>query len=582
MSTPDAPNPISAHHILAEANKVSWAATGYPSSTITRMEPLDMIHPDIDGSRQLGRDLETGEIQWSDFYDWNTWHIPEIEWAYFQQFSQTKGIRCAVKLNNGDPYRTLVRFIVRENDPTTGAIAFASNYGRWAGEFSNDGGEALNVQYGHPNYPKQLQVCDGTTSWFDSEAFGDYTEDDDMPTPGAIPNPQSSSPYPSVIFSFVSPNIAADNGTTTYYLEIEMYDGRYFDSVSEPVSSNTYVLNDVQTTGSGFNEAREASLYRITEDQDPLYDPNRPRYDSKSGDGGIHLFNDLGDIFIDAQNNTSFSIGIDNRYSYYLLGPNQYYWVYIAEGLKTTATSDNATLPPFFPDSDFNTYSGSYNAHPYDPNSNEYSASDDIDVSDYNIGANGWPFDRWIRIEGADKPLAITGLTTGSNYSVWVMGYRDSDEGRYKAADIIATNDKSAPDPNSSTIYAEQTNTTSNQLYAPTIDAGTFQWQGFDITLDWIDNNSNSQDVDDYDLQYWVEGEGPPEENEGPSVGSWIQTNDWGTIEVNRDNNIWRSDAAFGGPTQEPVGLWVRLKAIDSSGQENPSDWSEAFKCTPT
>lgn len=556
MSTPAAPNSISMHDVIEEANKTSWVSPAYPTPALTKGDPLMFITNKVNTNRKTGRTLDSDEIGPAWFYDWSTWKAPKIEFMYFHQFDFKSGIRAAVKLTHGDPWRTLVRFLIRADHPTTGQTV-ASGLVRFAGEF-NAGSANVNTKYSWiypdpPMSPLNAQAAVGNQAWTAILAFGDYTVGNIDPVSGAVPDPTDGTEKPEAIFSFVDETLAADN-TTVYYLQVELYDGRQNDVLgANPVTAVYDVNGNEIISPSGL----EAGPVLNCVDQDPLYDPGEALFDAENGDGGIILFNELGGFTLEDIGNDSFTVNVDNAYTYYLMGAELNYWIYVTD---QTGQIIDGNPPPWFPDS-----STLPADHPYN----------NMGSDDYTT----FELRKWVRFTGDE--FKVMGLSANQTYYVYLMAYRQDDIGRYPQGSNGSAVPISAPEhPNmnaqSRTFYYTSQQMANDRLLTLSIDAATMYT--LELHLDWTD--PNGVDGDYYRIRYRLKGT----ETWTVNQGTWkIQSPYWGTATTNRDGNVWQPSDEGGenpiGAFQEYGEIWeVQISSQDQDGPLNDSPWTESFE----
>lgn len=557
MSTPSPPDPISAHHVLEEANKTSWVSPSYPTPAITRMEMDAMPNTDIDTNRKLGRDLETDELEFAQYYDWSTWKEPKIEWAYFHQFDEASGIRVAVHLTGGDPWRTLVNFIIRKDDPETGEVVASSNT-RYAGEFNSDSSDPkIQYSWSQHNGPKNVHAAI-FSAWTDVDVFGDYVYDEVTPGSAQLIDPTSGDHTPETIMTFVDNTLTVDSGhvdgTTVYYLTVRLYDGRHNDSLPDPPSSGDYdTSNNEIISLSGVEQGIE---YNVVNDQDPLYPPGHGLFDAEAGDGGIILFSGLGNVIIDGKDNENVTCSTENFYSYYLDGGLQYFWLYVTDN-----TLD--AQEPYFPDDGEDIPDG----HPYDNPDN-----DDFENEHFQLN-------KWIRFQG--QPFHVTGLSPGISYNIYVLPFEESDIDRYPDPSLAGGISAPANDRSKSDIPSANVTTETNALSAPFIDGGSAN--STDFILDWLD--ANGENADDYDILY---GE-KPNSQEDPldwydhqnddrvffNEGFWDVESGWGTSTIDRNGNVFKR--LVGSTSGETWQIKIRARSDESF---LPSDYSNTFEVT--
>lgn len=552
MPVPDPPGEISSHDVIEEAGKVSWygriAATAenrsfspYPTPAVTKYRDLFFTLPDVDMNRQVGRKLDSGQIGLPHFYGWDTWDKPVIDFMWMHQFDHDRGIRAAVRLLHGDPWRTLVRFIIREGSPT-GPTVTGSNV-RFAAEF-NPGSQDLNQQYASVDPATygavSVQASTGQ-DWLSVDVFGDYHAGDVDPDPSSFPDPAAATIKPPALLTWVNPDFREDNidNATPYYLKVELYDGRYNDTLPKPPIGETYDL-DGDSTGATAGPTLRA------DNQDPLYDPGYDYFSSAEGDGGIVLFDGFGDLTVVGTGNEKIGVSPVHFYRYYLQGIHLYLWVYVTQN-----TDDLGE--PYFPDDD-NLPAG----HPYE-------TQNDDNFTTFEL-------DKWVRFENV--PINVVGLSSNTEYTIFVTPFREADIDRYPGG----TEPISAPE-NTQTdeqIVSVTERTDDNSLTAPFIDE--VERTSFRFTLDWID--SNGQDGDDYDIQY-AEKPGPGDDSidwtDDPNQndGDWTVKSEWGTTETDRDGNEFRTELAA-----DVGSTWhVRIRSR-SDGALDPSGWSDIEEVT--
>lgn len=135
MPVHDPPASISASDILEEANRTVWVpGAGYPTPSLTKARPLELINPDVDTNHQVGRSFGDGSVKWSDFYSWNTWRKPVVgRCEFIQRTNNTSAnIRIAWEVIDGDPFRTGWGIYITDLEPSSYAdLGDTPDFIRW-------------------------------------------------------------------------------------------------------------------------------------------------------------------------------------------------------------------------------------------------------------------------------------------------------------------------------------------------------------------------------------------------------------------------------------------------------------------